>query len=78
MIVNGRQQKLVARKHNGLWGVREARAGGLWVNESTDGWTTNLDFHGLTFYTKEAAEAYVLGYNAARHQVKEFIRGVSR
>ena len=80
MFVNGQMLSLVPRFSPKLqvWGVKESTgtAHGLWVNESGGGWTTSIDFHGRQFQTKEAAQAYVDGYNQARREVKRALGGV--
>lgn len=76
MVINGRQKKLKVVNQggpvNGIWGLREVD-GKLFVNENSDGFTSNLNFHGKVFMSREAAQAYLEGYNAARKEIASFI-----
>lgn len=75
MVINGRRMKLVAKYQAGVgWGVwnKEFRS---WVNEGRGGGhTSHLDFHGRVFKDREAAQAYVDGYNIAHIEAKRFLR----
>lgn len=72
MTINGTQVALSVKRNGDMWGVQE-KGGRLWVNATNDGWTTDLDFHGMVFWSREAAAAYVKGYNAARKEMRRFL-----